>query len=73
MLKKQSEKNKIKHILNNGWDCQDESPYMKYNTRTIPIKHINLLDEINKFRKKKQEFCSKISLINSKYSTINYH
>ena len=73
MLKKQSEKNKIKHILNNGWDFQDESPYMKYNTRTIPIKHINLLDEINKFRKKKQEFCSKISLINSKYSTINYH
>lgn len=73
MLKKQSEKNKIKHILNNGWDCQDESPYMKYNTRTIPIKHINLFDEINKFGKKKQEFCSKISLINSKYSTINYH
>ena len=73
MLKKQSEKNKIKHILNNGWDFQDESPYMKYNTRTIPIKHINLFEEINKFGQKKQNFCSKISLINSKCSTINYH
>jgi hypothetical protein len=73
MFKKQSEKNKIKHILNNGWDFQDESPYMKYNTRTIPIKHINLFEEINKFGQKKQNFCSKISLINSKCSTINYH
>ena len=73
MFKKQSEKNKIKHILNNGWDFQDESPYMKYDTRTIPIKHINLFEEINKFGQKKQNFCSKISLINSKCSTINYH
>ena len=73
MFKKQSEKNKIKHILNNGWDFQEESPYMKYNTRTIPIKHINLFEEINKFGQKKQNFCSKISLINSKCSTINYH
>ena len=73
MFKKQSEKNKIKHILNNGWDFQDESPYMKYDARTIPIKHINLFEEINKFGQKKQNFCSKISLINSKCSTINYH
>jgi hypothetical protein len=73
MLKKQSEKNKIKHILNNGWDFQDESPYMKYNTNTVPIKHINLFNEINQFGKKKQKFCSKISLINSKNSTIYYH
>ena len=73
MFKKQSEKNKIKHILNNGWDFQEELPYMKYNTRTIPIKHINLFEEINKFGQKKQNFCSKISLINSKCSTINYH
>ena len=73
MLKKKNEKNKIKHILNNGWDFQDESPYMKYNTNTVPINHINLFNEINQFGKKKQKFCSKISLINSKSSTIYYH
>ena len=73
MLKKKNEKNKIKHILNSGWDFQDESPYMKYNINTVPIKHINLFNEINKFGQKKQNFCSKISLINSKNSTIYYH
>ena len=44
MFKKQSEKNKIKHILNNGWDFQDESPYMKYNTNTV-ISDTVIIDE----------------------------
>ena len=74
LLKKQYENEKIiKHFINNNWNFEEELSFPKFhNINCSSLKEENIIDDINKFGKKKQNFISNISLFNSK-SIPNIH
>ena len=74
LLKKQSEKQRIiKQFVNNNWNFEEELSFPKYQSiNCCSLTDENIMDDINKFGKKKQNFISKISLLNDKnISNIN--
>ena len=65
-LMKKKEKERIKRFINyNNWNFDDElSAPSIHNINSKPIEEGNILEDIYKFQKKKNNFISKISLIN---------
>ena len=64
ILKKKTEEMKIKRFLYDRWHFDDEFSFVKKNYDSNIFKHINILDDINKFGIKKQSFISKMSILN---------
>ena len=58
-------------IINNNWSCEEELSFPKYHKiNCISLREDNILDDINKFGRKKQKFISKLSLLNRKNPSI---
>ena len=66
ILMKNLEKEKVKKFINyNNWNFDDEFSHISlHSLNSRPIEEGNILEDIYKFQRKKQNFVSKISLIN---------
>ena len=63
LLKKKSEEMKMKQILYHGWQFDEELSLVKKEYNANTFKHINILNDMNKFGKKRQNFFSNLSTI----------
>ena len=63
LLKKKSEEMKMKQILYHGWQFDEELSFVKNEYNANTFKHINILNDMNKFGKKRQNFFSNLSTI----------
>ena len=66
LLMKNLEKERVKKFINyNNWNFDDEFSHLSLQSRNSrPIDEGNILEDIHKFQRKKQNFISKISLMN---------
>ena len=66
LFMKNLEKERVKKFINyNNWNFEDEFSYLSLKSlNSRPIEEGNILEDIYKFQRKKQNFISKISLMN---------
>ena len=73
LIQKRVEKERIKRFVNNNWNFSDELNFPQYHPNSSnSLNQGNILNDIYKFGRKKQNFISNISLLNkSRFSIIS--